>query len=134
MATERLVLVAPMIARPGETTHDMWAATGWQVTHYDGGTFGLFYHDVDPALAADAMSRERRQSETAGHEAWPREAWPDVPTHVVIGTEDRLFRPDRLRGIVRDRLGIDPDELPTGHAPALSRPRELVEPLESYRS
>lgn len=131
---DRLVLVAPMIAQPGETTDDMWAATGWRMADDEDGTIGLFYHDVEPALAAEAMSKERRQSETAGREPWPLEAWPDVPTHVVIGSEDRFFPADWLRGVVRDRLGIEPDELPTGHTPALSRPRELVELLESYRS
>jgi pimeloyl-ACP methyl ester carboxylesterase len=133
---DRLVLVAPMIAQPGETTDDMWAATGWRMAEDEDedGTIGLFYHDVEPALAAEAMSKERRQSETAGREPWPLEAWPDVRTHVVIGSEDRFFPADWLRGVVRDRLGIEPDELPTGHTPALSRPRELVELLESYRS
>ena len=131
---DRLVLVAPMIAQPGETTDDMWAATGWRMAEDEDGTIGLFYHDVEPALAAEAMSKERRQSETAGREPWPLEAWPDVPTRVVIGSEDRFFPADWLRGVVRDRLGIEPDELPTGHTPALSRPGELVELLESYRS
>jgi hypothetical protein len=57
-----------------------------------------------------------------------------VPTNVVIGTEDRFFTADWLRGVVRDRLGIEPNELATGHTPALSRPRELVDLMESYRS
>jgi pimeloyl-ACP methyl ester carboxylesterase len=131
---DRLVLVAPMIPQPGETTDQMWETTGWRMADDEDGTIGLFYHDVDPGLAAEAMSKERRQSETAGREPWPLEAWPDVRTHVVIGSEDRFFPADWLRGVVRDRLGIAPDELPTGHTPALSRPRELVELLESYRS
>ena len=130
----RLVLTAPMIPRPGETTDEMWAATGWRMPQDDGGTIGLFYHDVDPSLAAEAMTRERRQSETAGREPWPLDAWPNVPTHVVIGSEDRFFPPDWMRGVVRERLGIEPDELRTGHTPALSRPRELVALMESYRS
>ena len=131
---DRLVLVAPMIPQPGETTDDMWVATGGRCRGTKSGTIGLFYHDVDPALAAEAISKERRQSETAGNGPWPLEAWPDVPTHVAIGSEDRFFAADWLRGVVRDRLGIEPDELPSGHTPALSRPRELVELLESYRS
>jgi pimeloyl-ACP methyl ester carboxylesterase len=131
---DRLVLVAPMIPQPGETTDEMWAATGWRMPRDESGTIGLFYHDVDPTLAAEAMSRERRQSDTAGHEPWPLAAWPDVPTHVVIGRDDRFFPAEWLRGVVRERLGIEPDELPAGHTPALSRPRELVDLMESYRS
>ena len=126
---DRLVLVAPMIPRPGETADEMWKATGWTFPRDEPDPF---YHDVDPALAADASSRERPQSETTGREPWPLSAWPDVPTHVVLGRDDRFFPVDWLRDVVRDRLGIEPDELAAGHAVALSRPRELVDLLESY--
>jgi pimeloyl-ACP methyl ester carboxylesterase len=127
---DHLVLVAPMIPRPGETDTEMWEATGWQFPVGEG---DAFYHDVDPGLAAEAKSRERGQSETTSREQWPLDAWPEVPTHVIIGRDDRFFRADWLRGVVRDRLGIEPDELPGGHTLALSRPRELVELMESYR-
>ena len=130
---DRLVLVVPMIPRPGETADEMWEATGWRMPQDESGAIGVFYHDVDPILAAEAMSRERRQSETTGRERWPLDAWPAVPTHVIIGRDDRFFPADWLRGVVRDRLGVEPDEIGTGHTPALSRPRELVELLESYR-
>jgi pimeloyl-ACP methyl ester carboxylesterase len=125
-----LVLVAPMIPRPGETDEEMWKATGWS---FPQGEADAFYHDVDPALAAEAKSRERGQSETTSREPWPLDAWPSVPTHVIIGRDDRFFPVDWLRGVVRDRLGIEPDEIACGHTVALSRPRELVELMESYR-
>jgi pimeloyl-ACP methyl ester carboxylesterase len=131
---DHLVLVAPMIPQPGETADEMWEATRWHMPSEHSGTLAVFYHDVDPDLAAEAMSRGRRQSETSGREPWPLEAWPGVPTHVVIGQNDRFFPAEWLRGVVRDRLGIEPDELPSGHTPALSCPRELVELIESYRS
>ena len=67
-----------------------------------------------------------------GNEPWPLAAWPDVPTHVILGQQDRLFPADWMRGVVRERLGIEPDELPCGHTPALSRPRQLAEMLASY--
>ena len=127
---DRLVLVAPMIPRPGETDDEMWNATGWK---FPQGEADPFYHDVDPDLAAAAKSRERGQSETTGREPWPLDAWPDVPTHVIIGRDDRFFPADWLRGVIRDRLGIEPDEIEAGHTLALSRPRELVELMESYR-
>ena len=127
---DRLVLVAPMIPRPGETDDEMWNATGWK---FPQGEADPFYHDVDPDLAAAAKSRERGQSETTGREPWPLDSWPDVPTHVIIGRDDRFFPADWLRGVVRDRLGIEPDEIAAGHTMALSRPRELVDLMESYR-
>ncbi len=122
-----------MVPRPGETADEMWQATAWQVPrHEESGAIGLFYHDVDPALAAEALSRERRQSETTSREPWPLPAWPDLPTHFMVCRDDRFFPADWLRGVVHDRLGIEPDELACGHTPALSRPRELVELMESY--
>ncbi len=128
---DRLVLVAPMIPRPGETDEEMWKATGWK---FPQGEADAFYHDVDPELAAQAKSRERKQSEATSREPWPLESWPEVPTHVIIGRNDRFFPAEWLRGVVRDRLGIEPDELDAGHTIALSRPRELVELMESYRT
>jgi pimeloyl-ACP methyl ester carboxylesterase len=128
---DRLILVAPMIPQPGETDEEMWKAVGW--TFPDEAVGDPFYHDVDPALAAEARSRERGQSETTSREPWPLDAWPAVPTHVIIGRDDRFFPADWLSGVVRDRLGIEPDVLPGGHTLALSRPRELVELMESYR-
>jgi hypothetical protein len=35
--------------------------------------------------------------------------------------------------VVRERLGIVPDEMPGGHLPALAHPGVLVEWLEGYR-
>lgn len=130
-----LVLVAAMIPQPGESVEDMWAATGWSMPHHDDSSaMAVFYHDVDPALAREALSRERRQSDTAGHEPWPLAAWPDVPTRVIVCRNDRFFTADWLRRVVRDRLGIEPDEIDSGHTPALSHPVELVECLESMRT
>lgn len=129
---DRLVLVAAMIPRPGETADAMWEATGWQMPREQSGPIDVFYHDVDPALAAEAMSRERRQSESTGREPWPLDAWPDVPTHAIIGRDDRFFSVAWMRGVVRDRLGLEAEELPSGHTPALSVPNELVTLMESY--
>ncbi len=131
---ERLILVAAMIPQPGETADEMWEATRWHMPRDESGPVAVFYHDVDPALAAEAMSRGRRQSETTSREPWPLGAWPNVRTHVIIGRDDRFFPVQWLRGVVRDRLGIEPDELACGHTPALSRPIELVELMESYRA
>lgn len=125
---DRLVLVAPMIPLPGETGDEMWRATGWE---FPSDVEDPFYADVDPELAAEARSRERRHSETTSHEPWPLASWPDIPTHVIIGSDDRFFPAPWLRGVVRDRLGIEPHELPSGHTPALSRPMALVDLMES---
>ena len=129
----RLILVAGMIPQPGETAEEMWEATGWRMPRAEDQRFGVFYHDVDPDLAAEAMSKERRQSESTGDEPWPLPAWPDIPTHFILCRNDRFFPADWLRRVVRERLHIEPDEIDSGHTPALSHPTELVELMESYR-
>ena len=90
------------------------------------------YQDVSPRLAAHALKRGRPQSEARMVDPSPLTAWPDVPTRVLIGREDRLFPVAFLRRVARQRLGITPDEIDSGHTPALSRPVELADRLERY--
>lgn len=129
---ELMVLIAGMPPRPGERGEDWSSATGFDMVARVSGE-DVFYHDVPPALAAAAKRHGRAQSETPGHEPWPLDAWPAVPTRYLLCRGDRLFPAAWLRGVVRDRLGIVPDEIDGGHCPALARPRELAERLEAYR-
>jgi pimeloyl-ACP methyl ester carboxylesterase len=129
---ELLVLVAGMIPAPGEAPDDWWANTGYRSEGGDDDVIATYYHDVPPELAAEALRRERDQSATPGRQPWPLEAWPDVPTRVLLCRDDRLFRPDFMRRVARERLGIVPDEIDGGHCIALSHPKELAERLEGY--
>jgi pimeloyl-ACP methyl ester carboxylesterase len=129
-----MVLIAAMVPSPGESAEEMFANTGYTPEpREDGSDIELFYHDVPPALAQEAIARGRRQSETPGKQPWPHAAWPKVPTRFLLCRNDRLFPAAWLRTVVRDRLGITPDEIDSGHTPALSRPLELAERLEGYR-
>ena len=133
-ATDLLVLVAPMIPAPGDSPAGYWTSTDYgreETESYDD-TIELFYFDVPAELAAEAMRRGRSQSETRMDEPWPLDAWPDVPTRVILCREDRLFPPAYLRRVAGERLGIVPHEMDGGHCPALSRPRELADRLEAY--
>jgi pimeloyl-ACP methyl ester carboxylesterase len=132
-----LVLVAAMVPRPGETFMTWGDNTG-----YDSGGFeeyghdeiAIFYHDVDPELAAEAVAKGRGQSEASIQEPWPLDTWPDVPTRYLLCRDDRCFPAEWLRQVVKDRLGIAADEIDGGHCPFLSRPKELAERLEAYRT
>ena len=131
---ELLILVAPMIPAPGEAPADYWSGTRYEEEvreQYDD-DITLFYQDVAPELAAEALKRARGQSEARLREPSPLLAWPDVPTRVLICRDDRLFPPGFLRRVARERLGITPDEIDGGHTPALSRPRDLADRLEAY--
>ena len=135
VAVDLLVLVAPMIPAPGEAPADYWTNTRYEdeVRESYDDVIALFYQDVPPELAAEALKRGRTQSEARMHEPSPLTAWPDVPTRVVLCRDDRLFPPSFIRRIAEERLGITPDEIDGGHTPALSRPKELADRLEAYR-
>ena len=62
-------------------------------------------------------------------EPWPLDAWPDVPTRVLVPREDRLFPPEFQRRVARERLNLEIDEMNGGHLPMLARPPELAERL-----
>jgi pimeloyl-ACP methyl ester carboxylesterase len=132
-----LVFVAGMIPAPGETGEEWWANTGWEQAArerdgHDDSAIAVFLHDVPPQLAAEALGKERYQAGTPMLEPWPLEAWPDVPTKYLLCRDDRMFPAEWARRHVRERLGIAPDEIDGGHAPYLSRPKELADRLEAY--
>ena len=134
VAAPLMVLVAAMVPSPGESAEEMFANTSYEPeSQKDATDSEVFYQDVPPALAREAMARGRRQSERPGKQPWPLAAWPKVPTRFLLCRNDRLFPAAWLREVVLDRLGFTPDEIDSGHTPALSRPLELVERLESYR-
>ena len=143
LPVEVLVLVAGMIPAPGETPAAWWENTGYrqavaEQSRIDGGLTGsddpyvAFYHDVPRALADEAISKERSESETAYNTPWPLDAWPAVPTRFILCTEDRFFPAQFMRRVVADRLGIVPDEIDSGHCVALSQPRQLANLLAGY--
>jgi pimeloyl-ACP methyl ester carboxylesterase len=137
VAVDTLVLVTAMIPSPGEAPEDWWANTGHAEARRelggDQGDIATYYHDVPPALAAEAMKRERNHpSDRAYREPWPLEAWPDVPTYFLLCRNDRFLPADWMRRIVRRRLGITPHEMGSGHCPMLSRPAYLARRLEAY--
>jgi pimeloyl-ACP methyl ester carboxylesterase len=138
LPVELMVLVAGMIPLPGEKGDDWSANTGFdEAARRSGVDYGdeiaVFYQDVPNELAEEAMRHARRQADKPGHEPWPLDSWPEVPTRYLLCRDDRFFPADWMRGIVRERLGIVPDEIDGGHCPALSRPRELAERLDAYR-
>lgn len=136
LPAELLAFVAGMIPQPGETGDEWWENTGYLEATRDreqpGDPIAQFLHDVPAELAAEAMAKGRDQAGAPMKERWPLESLPAVPTRYVLCTEDRFFPADWLRGLVRDRLGIEPDEIDAAHTPALSRPVELADRLESY--
>lgn len=102
-------------------------------TDADEETIASFLHDVPRPLAEEALRRSRGQSDRPMVAPHPLVAWPDVPTRFLLARDDRFFPAAFLRRVVRERLGIEADEIGGSHGVALSRPRELAERLERYR-
>lgn len=142
LPVDLLVLVAAMVPAPGEPPGEWWANTRWAEARKaeverlggDDDPVMTFLHDVPPALIAAANEHDRNQSGTPFEKPWPLERWPDVPTKFLLCRDDRFFPADFQRRVVRERLGIVPDEMGGGHVPMLSRPVELVDHLEAYRN
>lgn len=135
----QLILLAPMIPRPGETAGEWWENTGHEAAiadvldrHGPMRTWGreaiadVFLHDVDPAVAREGERFDREPGAGMFGEPWPLDAWPDVPTRVLAPRDDRLFPLDFQRRLTAQRLGREIDEINGGHLPMLSRPSELA--------
>ena len=128
-----MILVAAMIPAPGESPGDWWANTG----HPSEAVFShdetyLFLHDVPADIVAESANHVKPQSGTPFEKPWPLPAWPAVPTRFLLCRDDRFFPADFQRRVVRERLGIVPDEMDGGHLPALARPKELARRLLAY--
>jgi pimeloyl-ACP methyl ester carboxylesterase len=138
-AVESLVLLNAMIPRPGETAGEWWDATGAVAAREDAAEAGgwssefdpetYFLHDVPAEVVATGAAHVRDEAEVAFGQPFALERWPDVPTRVLAGRDDRFFPLDFQRRVARERLGLDVEEVPGGHLAALAYPLELVEHL-----
>src|SRR5215469_15543389 len=127
-----LVLLAGMIPAPGESPAQWWAGTGYQQAadqqaRLDGGKTGhadpliSFYNGIPGPLAEEGLRRGGRgESSVVWDTPWPLDAWPDVPTKVILCKDDRCFPAAFMRRLAQERLGIVPDEVPGCHCVALS--------------
>jgi len=137
-----LILVNAMIPLPGETPGEWWGDTGWEPARvaaaqargypaeFDLATY--FLHDVPAEVAAAGEDHQYAEANIAFGQPCAIERWPDVPTRVIVGRDDRFFPMEFQRGVARERLGADVDEIPGGHLAALSRPVELTDRLTRY--
>jgi pimeloyl-ACP methyl ester carboxylesterase len=133
-----IVLVNPMVPTAGESAGQWWEATGQRqarIAYFERIGLGRtefdmaedFFHDVPGPVREEALRQgEPRQSDTPFEQPWPLDRWPDVPTGVIAGADDRLFPLEFQRRVVRSRLGLELEAMPGGHLMALSQPEELA--------
>ena len=140
-----LVLLNAMIPKPGETPGAWWTNTDHDAAKRrknlrDGRPAGAdfdplvdFFHDVPQNVVDEALAQGAPdQADTPFTTPCTFDRWPDVPTRVLVGRDDRFFPAEFQRRVAQERLGITPDEMPGGHLVALSRPAELAKRLDAY--
>lgn len=138
-----IVLLNAMVPLPGETAGQWWDAVGSErarlaAARARGYTEDLdldtyFLHDVDPIVLAGGEEHEHLEAARAFKTPCDIDAWPDVPTRVVAGADDRFFPLALQRRVCRERLGLGVDLVPGGHLAALSHPAEVTAHLLAGR-
>jgi len=125
LAPERLVLLNAMIPAPGETAGAWWENTGWP--RPEGFSVDThFLHDVPPEIAAASADHAHDEADMAFEQPCDFERWPDIPTTVLAGRDDRFFPLEFQQRVARERLGLEVVELPGGHLNALSEPEAVA--------
>ena len=137
LPVSELVLLNAMIPVAGETAGEWWGNTGQADAMrsndlregrdpdagFDPQTY--FLHDLTPDVLA-LLSEEEEPANSLFQTRFPLDRWPDVPTTVLVGRDDRFFPYEFQRQVARDRLGLEVEQLPGGHLLALSQPEALV--------
>ena len=126
--SDGLVYLSAMIPMPGETFGDWWTNTG-----HDRESIPeeAFFNLVPEDLAQQATDKERDQQGAWMSSPWPGQH-PDVPTLAILCRDDQFFPASFMRRQVRDRLGIEPVEIPGGHYAALSHPEAVAAALNEF--
>jgi len=136
-AARRLVLLNAMIPAPGETANDWWETTGWQEARRAAARAGgypeefdlqtYFLHDVPPDVAA--AGHQRNEADVAFEEPCPFKEWPEVPTTVLAGRDDRFFPFEFQNRVALERLATEARPVSGGHLCALSHPDAVARAL-----
>ena len=78
---------------------------------------------------------------TTRREFYPRAVYEEridprngIPSTYIVASLDRTIRPDWQRRMARERLGIEPIEIASGHCPNVSQPEVLASILDGLSS
>ena len=132
----RLVLLNAMLPDPGETIGEWWGHVGARAARNAAAEAGgypsafdletYFLHDVPEELYDGLAERVRDETDATWGQPCDFAAWPDVPTTVLAGRDDRFFPLELQRRVARERQGLEVEEIPGGHLAALSEPEALA--------
>jgi pimeloyl-ACP methyl ester carboxylesterase len=91
----------------------------------DDAAAAFLYHDCDQAALAWALET-RRLFLPRGVYGERVPLAPEIPSTYIVAAHDRTIRPGWQRRMARERLGVEPVELPAGHCPNVSQPERLA--------
>jgi pimeloyl-ACP methyl ester carboxylesterase len=139
-----LVYLNALVPEPGLSFGEQLGAAGEQVLLFEGGrevddrgrshwpdpdaTARIMYPDLseeDARWAAERLRPQAQRSQTELSPSPPAGLWVES----IIGASDRVVSPSWSRRVARDRLGVEPIELPTGHFPMITHPERLADEL-----
>lgn len=137
----RLVFLAAVIPEIGKSAlqllqgnPDMMCPNwiGKDPTKDDAIAMQFLFHDCSAEIASWALGTRRlMHARQALSEICPIDRWPDVPSNYILCREDRTLNAAWWRRAVPERLGAPSVELPGGHCPHVSRPRQLADVLKT---
>lgn len=139
-----LVYVSSLVPEPGLSFGDQLAASEEPILLFEGGravdeqgrshwpdaeaTARIMYPDLTPGDARRAAERLRPQAQRSQAEPSPAPP-PGLRAESIVGTGDRILSPAWSRRVARERLGVEPVELPTGHFSMITHPEPLADAL-----
>jgi pimeloyl-ACP methyl ester carboxylesterase len=136
----RLVFLAAVIPRIGVSLVDQLrsepemlnqAWIGKDPTASDEIALQFLFHDCTPDVARWALTTRRlMHAQRAYTETCPLDRWPATPSSYIVCSDDRTANAAWWKLAARERLGVDPIELPGGHCPHVSRPEAVADALE----
>ena len=140
----RMVMLAGIVSAPGASLESLGSEDSDRDGRFDDGDLDydaegrfrftdqgarrLLYPDCPPEVA-DVATAQLRFQRSMWAEVAEFEGWPAVETVSITCTEDRVVNPAWSNRMARERLGVEPVELPGGHSPFLARPAVLAEVL-----
>ena len=144
-----LAYLTALVPEPGLSFSEQLSASTEPVLLFEGGrmvddegrsywgdpeaTARIMYGDLPPEDARWAAVRLRPQAQRSQTEPSPA---PPAGLHVesIIGANDRVLSPPWSRRVARERLGVQPIELASGHFPMITHPEQLADALAQLDS
>jgi pimeloyl-ACP methyl ester carboxylesterase len=139
LSPRRLVLLNAMVPLPRERAEDWWVNTGVLAARRAAARAGgypeefevsaYFLHDVPPEVLAAGPAQQRDEAQVAFDEPCPFDRWPEIPTSVLAGRDDRFFPFAFQQRVARERIHAEAQPVPGGHLAALSEPGAVTRAL-----